>query len=312
MSLVAESPDFLQVYSDGTVKRFAPETAPPCLEPSNDPNGFRSKDVVIDPLKPITGRLFLPPSVSSSEKLPVLVYFHGGGFCIGSTTWLGYHVFLGEFSATSRSIVLSVDYRLAPEHRLPTAYEDCYAAIEWLRDQASTEPWLQQAELSRVFLSGDSAGANIAHHVAVKTIQKWVCPVKIKGIMLMHPYFGSEKRTEKEMEDGGSEDVKSNDMFWKLSIPEGSNRDYFGCNFEKANLPERIWSKFLAIEVHVAGLDFLKERGVMYAEFVKKNGVKDVKLVEAKGEKHIYHVLDPKSDAARLLQKQMSQFMKRF
>ncbi|MED6218033.1 hypothetical protein PIB30_023274 [Stylosanthes scabra] len=141
MSLIAESPDFLQVYSDGTVKRFTPETAPPSLEPSNNnnPNGllFRSKDVVIDTLKPITGRLFLPSSVSSLEKLPVLVYFHGGGFCIGSTTWLGYHVFLGELSATSKSIVLSVDYRLAPEHRLPTAYEDCYAALEWLRDQVS-------------------------------------------------------------------------------------------------------------------------------------------------------------------------------
>lgn len=136
MSLIAEAPDFLQVYSDGTVKRFAPQTAPPSLEPSN---GFKSKDVIIDPSKPIAGRLFIPASFSSSEKkkLPLLVYFHGGGFCIGSTTWLGYHTFLGDFSATSQSVVLSVDYRLAPEHRLPTAYEDCYTSLEWLGDQVS-------------------------------------------------------------------------------------------------------------------------------------------------------------------------------
>ena len=163
-----------------------------------------------------------------------------------------------------------------------------------------------------MFLSGDSAGGNIVHHVAVKAIQNKGCPVKIKGLLPIHPYFGSEKRTEQEMEYEGAGDVKSNDMFWRLSIPEGSNRDYFGCNFEKADLPESVWSKFPAIEVYVAGLDFLKERGVMYAEFMRKKGVKEVKLVEAKGERHVFHVFYPESDSTRLLQSQMSQFMKSY
>lgn len=311
MSLIAEAPDFLQVYSDGSVKRFEPETTPPSLESTN---GYKSKDVIIDPSKPITGRLFLPDdnSTASLDKLPILVYFHGGGFCIGSTTWLGYHNFLGDFSVTSKSIVLSVDYRLAPEHRLPIAYEDCYTSLEWLGEQVSYEPWLQQADLSRVFLSGDSAGGNIAHYVTVKAIQNNNgCPVKIKGLLPIHPYFGSEERTEKEMDDAAAGDVAMNDMFWRLSIPEGSNRDYFGCNFEKADLSESIWCKFPAIEVYVAGEDFLKERGVMYAEFMQKKGVKEVKLVEAKEEKHIFHVFYNESDATRLLQSQMSQFIKR-
>ncbi|XP_061376460.1 probable carboxylesterase 17 [Gastrolobium bilobum] len=312
MSLIAEAPDFLQVYSDGIVKRFDPETAPASLDSSS--NGYKSKDVIIDPSKPITGRLFIPdsPNTISEKKLPLLVYFHGGGFCIGSTTWLGYHHFLGDFSVTSQSIVLSVDYRLAPEHRLPIAYEDCYTSLQWLGDQVTSEPLLQKADISRVFLSGDSAGGNIVHHVALKAIQNNGCPLKIKGLMPIHPYFGSENRTEKEMGDEGAGDVAMNDMFWRLSIPEGSNRDYFGCNFEKANLSESVWSKFPAIEVYVAGSDFLKERGVMYAEFMQKKGVNEVKLVEAKEEKHVFHVLDPKSNATRLLQSQMSQFMQRY
>lgn len=66
------------------------------------------------------------------------------------------------------------------------------------------------------------------------------------------------------------------------------------------------------IEVYVAGRDFLKERGVMYAEFLKKKGVKEVKLVEAKEEPHIFHIFYPQSDATRLLQSQMSHFMKRY
>lgn len=63
--------------------------------------------------------------------------------------------------------------------------------------------------------------------------------------------------------------------------------------------------------VYVGGLDFLKERGVMYAEFLKKR-VKGVKLVEAKGDTHVYHIFHPDSDASRLLQKQMSDFINSF
>ncbi|CAK8570020.1 unnamed protein product [Lathyrus sativus] len=312
MSLIAEAPEFLQVFSNGTVKRFNPETSPPSLDSSNK---YISKDIIINPSKPITGRLFLPnnPNNNRNKKLlPLLVYFHGGGFCIGSTTWLGYHAFLGEFSVVTQSVILSVDYRLAPEHRLPIAYEDCYASLEWVGENVKVEPFLEHADLSNVFLSGDSAGGNISHHVAVKAIQNnGLCPVKIKGVMPIHPYFGSEKRTEKEMGEEGFEDVRMNDMFWRLSLPEDSNRDYFGCNIEKNEVSESVWLKFPAVEVYVAGEDFLKERGVMYAEFLKKKGVKEVKVVEAKDEKHVFHVFYPESDATKLLQNQMSKFMKK-
>ncbi|KAI9118545.1 hypothetical protein K1719_010877 [Acacia pycnantha] len=306
MSLIAECPGFLEVYSDGSVKRFAPEISPPS---ANSSDSCKSKDVIIDPSKSVTARLFVPHSHSRSHKLPVLVYFHGGGFCIGSTTWLGYHQFLSDFSVASQSIVLSVDYRLAPEHRLPTAYEDCYSSLEWLHDQAGSEPWLQQADLSRVFLSGDSAGGNIAHHVAVKAIQNNTRDdLKIKGIIPIHPYFGSEKRTEKEKAEEEGEEVRSNDMFWRLSMPEDSNRDSYGCNFEKTEMCESEWSKFPAIQVHVAAKDLLKERGEMYAEFMKKKGAREVEMVEAKEERHIFHVLSPQSEATLLLQAHITHF----
>ncbi|KAA8525458.1 hypothetical protein F0562_007313 [Nyssa sinensis] len=277
MSVVAEVPGYIQVFSDGAVKRFLPEIAPASTESST---GFKSKDVIIDPSKPVTARMFLPDNPISVADLPVLVYFHGGGFCIGSTTWLGYHYFLGDLSVASQSIVLSVDYRLAPENRLPIAYDDCYSSIEWLSHKARSDPWLDKADLSWVFLSGDSAGGNIVHQVAVKTIQNKACHVKVKGLLPIHPYFGSEKRTEGEMADGAAGDVKMNDLFWSQSLPEG--------------------------------LDFLKERGAMYAEFLQKKGVKEVKLVEEEGESHIYHVFHPKSEATHLLQKQMSSFIHSF
>ncbi|OVA00425.1 Alpha/beta hydrolase fold-3 [Macleaya cordata] len=304
MSIIADAP-FIQVFSDGSVKRFTPPTVDASSELNN---GYRSKDVVIDPLKSITARIFLPDTKDSTAQLPVLVYFHGGGFCIGSTTWFGYHHFLGDLSVESLCIVVSIDYRLAPENKLPIAYEDCFSALNWLSRKTDSDSLLNQADLSRVFLSGDSAGGNIAHHVGLQALRDKECHVRIKGLLLIHPYFGSENRTKKDVEDGAAGEVEMNDMFWRLSLPEGSTRDHFACNFEISELPEVEWQNFPAVVVYVAGLDFLKERGVMYAEYLKKKGV-EVKLVEAEDEKHVYHVFHPESEATRLLQRQMSDFM---
>ncbi|CAM8881765.1 unnamed protein product [Rhodiola kirilowii] len=313
MSIVAESPGWLQVFSDGTVKRFAPEIAPPSDHyPSSD---FKSKDVVLDVSKQITGRIFIPHNLLDQHaKLPVLVYFHGGGFCIGSTTWLGYHVFLGQFSAASTSIVLSIDYRLAPEHKLPTAYEDCYYALKWLYEQHSQDPWLSRCNLSRVFLAGDSAGGNIVHNVALKTInQKHHHPLgySLKGLILIHPYFGSELRTTKEAATGSEVEVSMNDMFWRLSLPEESNRDFEGCNYNKYEMAAKGWQSFPSTAVFVAELDFLKERGIMYAEFLKSKGAKNVELVETENESHVFHVFRPDSVETRLMTHQITDFMNR-
>ncbi|KAK9149650.1 hypothetical protein Scep_008407 [Stephania cephalantha] len=306
MAIVEEVPDYIQVFSDGSVKRFGPPTVAPSLESNN---GYRSKDVFIDKSKGVTARIFLPDNaMGSSDFLPVLVYFHGGGFCIGSTTWIGYHHFLGDLSVTSKCVVVSVDYRLAPENRLPIAYEDCFSSLAWLSDQVGKEPFLKQADLSRVFLSGDSAGGNITHNVALRATEFGVKNVRIGGLMLIHPYFGTEKRTELEMSDGANIQVQMNDLFWRLSLPEGSNRDHFSCNFETAEVSAAVWNKFPPVVVYVAGLDFLKERGVLYCEFLKKRGIK-VMLVEAKEESHVYHVFHPESEATRLLQCQMREFM---
>ncbi|KAL8216360.1 hypothetical protein R6Q57_023197 [Mikania cordata] len=306
--------EFIEVLSDGSVERFTPSKAPASLDLYT---GYKCKDVTIDPLKPITARIFIPydtngnvaaTAAASATTLPVLVYFHGGGFCIGSTTWLGYHHFLGDLSATSKCVIVSVDYRLAPEHKLPTAYDDCYTSLIWLSQQKPTDSWLQNANLLRVFLSGDSAGGNIAHQVAIRAIRDQKCPVNIAGIVPIHPYFGSEKRTDLEMKQESIDDVKSNDMFWRLSIPEGLDRDYEGCNLERMEVSMTEWRQFPNVLVFVAGLDFLKERGVAYAKFLNKKGVK-VKLIETEGEKHVFHVFYPDSESTRLLQKQMNDFI---
>ncbi|ERN03755.1 hypothetical protein AMTR_s00078p00065010 [Amborella trichopoda] len=291
MSIVGEIPGFFQLFSSGKINRISPGISPPSSEFTD---GFKSKDVTIDLFKPVTARIFVPNTIETS-LLPLIVYFHGGGFCIGSTTWSGFHNFLGGLSVVSHSIVVSVDYRLAPENRIP-------------------EPWLERSDLSRVFLSGESAGGNITYHVALQSLHKDLSPMEIKGILVIHPYFGSEARIESEKGKEVAHVIELNDMFWRLSLPEAEGRDHYACSFKtKADgLSEIEWTRFPSVKVFVAGADVLRERGVLYAEFLKREGVRVVELVEAQGEPHAYHVYYPRSKATHDLQKQMSEFVHRF
>jgi acetyl esterase len=93
--------------------------------------------------------------------LPVIVYFHGGGFVIGSVgTHDGYCRALAE---ASQCVVASVEYRLAPEHKHPAAVEDAYAATCWIAENAGK----LRVDTSRMAVAGDSAGGNLAAVVAL-------------------------------------------------------------------------------------------------------------------------------------------------
>ncbi|XP_020098426.1 probable carboxylesterase 3 [Ananas comosus] len=103
-------------------------------------------------------------------------------------------------------IVVSVEYRRAPEHPLPAAYDDAWATLRCAA--ARVDRWLaERGNLARVFLGGDSAGANIAHNVAMRVATEGL-GVKIEGSILIHPVLGGERDRgggggEEEGEDEG-------------------------------------------------------------------------------------------------------------
>jgi acetyl esterase len=96
------------------------------------------------------------PFAPSSESLPGLVYFHGGGWLSGG---LGSHeAICRALAEEGRCRVLAVDYRLAPEHRFPAAIEDCRAAVAIIIAEAAR----YGLDPARIGVAGDSAGANLA------------------------------------------------------------------------------------------------------------------------------------------------------
>lgn len=197
---VEECRGVLRVYDDGSIWR---SDKPSFQVAVRDDGSVLWKDVVFDHVHNLQLRLYKPAKPSSS-KLPIFYYIHGGGFCIGSRTWPNCQNYCFGLASELQAVIVAPDYRLAPENRLPAAIEDGYAAVEWLQAQATAEEpdtWLTGvADFSRVFISGDSAGGNIAHHLAV-----WLgagsgrlAPVRVRGYVYLAPFFGGTVRTEFE------------------------------------------------------------------------------------------------------------------
>lgn len=110
------------------------------------------------PAGPIPIRIYTPQGVA---PFPILVFFHGGGFVIGD---IDTHDNLCRSLANGAScVVVSVDYRLAPEHKFPAAVEDAYCATQWASDNANR----LKGDPARVAVGGDSAGGNLATVVSI-------------------------------------------------------------------------------------------------------------------------------------------------
>ncbi len=110
---------------------------------------------------PIALRLYRPRGVSADAVLPALVYYHGGGWVIGDLD--SHDVLCRQLCNASGAAVVSVDYRLGPEHRFPKAVDDAYAAFGWIAANAAA----LKIDATRLAVGGDSAGGNLAAVVAL-------------------------------------------------------------------------------------------------------------------------------------------------
>lgn len=308
---VDECRGVLRVYSDGSVVR----TNKPSFDvPIEDDGSVIWKDVSSDSTHDLSLRLYKPVSPSST-KLPIFYYIHGGGFCIGSRTWPNCQNYCLRLARDLQAVIVSPDYRLSPENRLPAAIDDGFAAVKWLQAQAvgeNPDSWLTEvADFGRVFISGDSAGGNIAHNLAVRlgAGSTELSPVRVRGYVLLAPFFGGTVRTRSEAE--GPREAFLNleliDRYWRLSIPLGYTTDHLLVNPFGPISPSLQFIDLDPILVLVGGNDLLKDRLEDYAKKLKTWG-KKIEYVEFEGKHHGFFTIDHNSTA----QDELIQIIKRF
>ncbi|KZV45193.1 putative carboxylesterase 2 [Dorcoceras hygrometricum] len=313
-AVLHDVPPYLKVYEDGTVERFiGVESVPPTLDSDT---GVSSKDVIIIPETGVSARIYRPkPTANHHKKHPLVVYFHGGAFCISSTADPKYHDMLSKLVKEAQVFLVSVDYRLAPESPLPAAYEDSWAALQWVAshlEEHGSEDWLKEsADFEKVYLAGDSAGANISHHLAIKaglpSHNQSRGRFKIAGILLVHPYFWGKDPIGVEKENPFFKSVV--DKWWEFVCPSDLGCDDPLINPFVIGAPSVEGLASGKILVCVAGNDILRERGRLYYDSLVKSAWKgQAWFLQTEGEDHVFHVIDSGSEKAMELIKKCAQF----
>ncbi|KAL8205189.1 hypothetical protein R6Q57_008740 [Mikania cordata] len=288
---------FIRVHKDGRCERLLGNNLVPAGTDSS--TGVRSKDVVISPETNVSARLYVPTTATADRKLPLMVYFHGGGFVFESTMTTFYHSTLNHLTAKSNVIMVSVEYRLGPEYLVPACYTDSWEAIKWVASHRKghylddLDPWLKEyADFSKMFFAGDSAGANIAHNMAIRFGLKpnRIVGIDLKGVILIHPYFGGKDPIGSEL--GKHKQLKAfTDQFWNLVNRSESGLDDPLFNPKKdPNLSGLGCSKILLL---VAEKDSFRDRGLLYKELMEKSGwVGKLEMMESKDEDHAFFLFD--------------------
>ncbi|RCV20713.1 hypothetical protein SETIT_4G079100v2 [Setaria italica] len=303
-------PPYLCQYKSGRIHR--PGGAPTAPAGTDPATGVVSKDIRAGPT---SVRIYLPPGATG--KIPVVVYFHGGGFVVGSPARPGTHNYLNDLVARSGAIGVSVYYRLAPEHKLPAAYDDAWAALRWAVTLGDgEEPWLiDHADLSRVFLAGCSAGANIAHNTAVRASAPGALPdgVTLRGLALVHPYFTGSEAIGGETAFG-PEIRAFMERTWRFVVSETVGLDDPRvCPFvDDAARKASAGISCERVLVCIAENDvLLKERGLWYHRELKASGYAgELELFESKGVDHAFHFDKLDSEEGVALQERTVAFIK--
>ncbi|KAK3040143.1 hypothetical protein RJ639_027869, partial [Escallonia herrerae] len=288
---------------DGSVTRNplripnTPATYDPTL-----PSPAFTKDIPINQSSNTWLRIFLPRETHDSPspaKLPLVVYYHGGGFVLCSAASSMFHDFCTTAAVEIPAVIVSVEYRLAPEHRLPAAYDDCLEALHWLA--SSNDEWLTKyADFSSCFLMGSSAGGNIAYHVGLRAAKcvDDLTRLKIEGLILHHAYFGGASRTQSEtrLAINKTLPLRVNDLMWELGLPVGVDRDHEYCNPTVGGGPSGIWDEIrvLGWRVLVIGCDGdpLIDRQVELVKALEGKGVNVVGKF-GEGDYHGVEIMEP-------------------
>lgn len=206
----------------------------------------------------LPARLYAP----SSNKLPVLLYFHGGGFTIGSIAT--HDILCRQLSLLAGCAVVSVDYRLAPEHKFPTAAHDAEDALRWMATHANG----LGLDSERLAVGGDSAGGTLAAVCAVLARDAGL-PLALQ--LLFYPGCSAHQDTPSHRQFARGFVLEEREINWFFSRYVRGPTDRDDWRFAPLNAPDV--DGVAPAWVGLAECDPLVDEGVMYADKLRTAGV---------------------------------------
>jgi acetyl esterase len=200
-------------------------------------------------------------AAQSDKPLPVLLYIHGGGFTVGSLTT--HDVLCRQLSRQGQCAVVLLDYRLAPEHRFPTAVHDSWDALNWLHQNGQT----LGLDTRRLAVGGDSAGGTLS---AVCALMARDVGLKLSLQLLFYPGCGGRQDTASHhtFAKGFMLDKETIDWFFAGYIDPTDRDDW---RFAPGNAPDH--SGLAPAWIGLAECDPLVDEGVCYADTLRMAGV---------------------------------------
>ncbi len=229
------------------------------------PNAVQTRDLTLS--GSLTARLYRPPG--GSAVLPVLVYLHGGGWVTGSIAT--HEPFCRLLSAASGVMIISIEYRLAPEHRYPAALEDALQAARWAAAHAGE--W--GGDAARLALGGDSSGANLAAAAANR-----ICGsdggAPLRALLLLYPVTDHPSQPHdswRQNASGYGLEAPVMRWYWDQYAPGVSAHDADAAPLRIVEVPA-----LPPTLVTTAEYDVLRDEGIAYADKLRSAGVAVTRL----------------------------------
>jgi acetyl esterase len=224
---------------------------------------LRVQDRTIDgPAGPINIRIYWPPTDHAAP--PVLVFFHGGGFIAGDLDT--HDGTCRQHAVGADAVVVSVDYRLAPEHPYPAAVDDAWAATQWVAEHGSAI----DADASRLAVAGDSAGGTISAVIAQRARDNGGPPILFQ--LLWYPSTLWDPSLPSFTENADAPILNS------AAIAAFSR--WYACEIDASNPPPGMapgraenLADLPPAYIAVAGHDPLRDDGMRYGELLAAAGV---------------------------------------
>ncbi len=236
-------------------RRFFTQPAAPVMSEVRDL-------AVPGPAGPIPCRSYRPAGAGADAVLPGLVYFHGGGFVIGDLDT--HDVLCRELSNAGNCAVISVDYRMGPEHPFPAAVDDCLAVTRWVSSQAAS----LHIDPARLAVGGDSAGGNLAAVVAIAARDAGNLPLTFQ--LLIYPCTDFRNQTASHRDNGQGYLLTSDTIayFYRHYLTDVEHK----LDWRASPLLHTDLTRLPPALVLTAGFDPLRDEGLLYADRLSESG----------------------------------------